>query len=79
MTQNAAALVLGVDPGTAVTGFGVVERDQRGRVTLVECGVIRTSPAQPLPARIRAVYRVGVNEWNGTQSLQLIVEHWQPA
>jgi len=25
------------------------------------------------------VYRLGVNEWNGAQSLQLIVEHWQPA
>lgn len=54
-------LVLGIDPGTAVTGFGVVERDRQGRMSLVECGVIRTSPAQPLPARIRDIYE-GVAE-----------------
>ena len=35
--------------------------------------------ATPLPARIRAVYRVSVNEWNGAQTVQLTIEHWQPA
>ena len=35
--------------------------------------------ATPLPQRIHAVYRLAVNEWNGAQTLQLIVEHWQPA
>jgi len=33
----------------------------------------------PLPLRIRAVYRVQVNEFNATRSVQLLVEHWQPA
>jgi single-stranded-DNA-specific exonuclease len=33
----------------------------------------------PLPARIHAAYRPDVNEWNGLQSLQLVVEHWNPA
>jgi len=31
----------------------------------------------PLPARIHAVYSLSVNEYNGTQSLQLIIRHWQ--
>jgi single-stranded-DNA-specific exonuclease len=35
--------------------------------------------ATPLPPRIRAVYRLAVNEWNGTQTLQLTIEHWQDA
>lgn len=48
--------VLGVDPGTAVTGYGVVARDADGTVTLVECGVIRTSPGEPLPRRIREIF-----------------------
>jgi single-stranded-DNA-specific exonuclease len=34
------------------------------------------SHATPLPSRIRAVYRLGVNEWNGNQTLQLTIEHW---
>lgn len=50
------ALVLGIDPGTAATGYGVVRQDGRLRVTLVECGVIRTSAKEPLPIRIREIY-----------------------
>ena len=49
-------LVLGIDPGTAATGYGVVRRLDHGRVVLVECGVIRTSPREPLAARIREIY-----------------------
>jgi crossover junction endodeoxyribonuclease RuvC len=48
--------VLGVDPGTGVTGYGVVARGGGGAVSLVECGVIRTSSSQPLPVRIREIY-----------------------
>jgi single-stranded-DNA-specific exonuclease len=35
--------------------------------------------AESLPARVRAVYRIGVNEFNGSRSLQITFEHWQPA
>jgi len=49
-------LVLGIDPGTAATGYGVVLRASRGSVTLVECGVIRTSAKEPLAIRIREIY-----------------------
>ncbi|MGH8711308.1 MAG: single-stranded-DNA-specific exonuclease RecJ, partial [Burkholderiales bacterium] len=35
--------------------------------------------SNPLPERILAVYRLAVNEYNGAQSLQLNIEHWQPA
>ncbi|MCC7549528.1 MAG: single-stranded-DNA-specific exonuclease RecJ [Burkholderiales bacterium] len=30
-----------------------------------------------LPARIRCVYRLEVNEWSGLRAAQLVVEHWQ--
>lgn len=49
-------LVLGIDPGTAATGFGVVSRRRDGAVSLVECGVIRTSSREPLPRRIREIF-----------------------
>ena len=32
---------------------------------------------EPLPSAIRAVYRLDVNEYNGTQKLQLVIEHWE--
>ncbi len=35
--------------------------------------------AEPLPPTIHAAYRPEINEWNGTASLQLIVEDWAPA
>jgi crossover junction endodeoxyribonuclease RuvC len=52
-------LVLGIDPGTANTGYGVVRGG--GFPTLVECGVIRTRPRDPLPTRLREIYE-GVQE-----------------
>lgn len=48
--------MLGVDPGTAVTGYGVVARTGDGAVSLLECGVIRTHPRAPLPERLRDIY-----------------------
>ncbi len=48
--------VLGVDPGTAATGYGVVVRGDGGAVSLLECGVIRTSPDAPLPERLREIH-----------------------
>jgi single-stranded-DNA-specific exonuclease len=35
--------------------------------------------AEALPGRIRAAYRPDVNEWNGSQTLQLTLAHWLPA
>lgn len=52
-------LILGIDPGTAVTGYGVV---RAGRpIELVECGVIRTAPDRPLAERLRDISE-GVRE-----------------
>lgn len=47
--------VLGIDPGTAVLGFGVV--DAGGPAPrLVECGILATKPRDPLPTRLRILY-----------------------
>ncbi len=35
--------------------------------------------AGPLPARIRAAFRPDLNEWQGASSLELTIEHWEPA
>ena len=56
LNQAEEALVLGVDPGTAVTGYGVVARSRDGAVSLVECGVVRTAPRAPLAERLRDIY-----------------------
>ncbi|TEB13068.1 Crossover junction endodeoxyribonuclease RuvC [Pelotomaculum sp. FP] len=49
-------LILGIDPGTAITGFGVV--DYRGNsFSMVECGCIRTQAGLPLAERLQKLYR----------------------
>lgn len=49
--------VLGVDPGTLATGWGVVRGDGR-TLTLVATGVIRTKPADPLWDRLAQIHGV---------------------
>jgi crossover junction endodeoxyribonuclease RuvC len=49
-------LALGVDPGTAVTGYGVVRLGDRGTMHLVECGVIRTRAGDHLASRLREIF-----------------------
>jgi crossover junction endodeoxyribonuclease RuvC len=49
-------VVLGIDPGTAVTGYGIVRREGRNPPTLVECGVIRTRPRDELAQRLSEIH-----------------------
>ena len=49
-------IVLGVDPGTATTGYGVVRGDGSAPSTLIECGVIRTRPRDSLADRLGEIY-----------------------
>ena len=47
--------VLGIDPGTATTGYAVVE-EERVELRLVELGVISTPANSPLPHRLQQIY-----------------------
>ena len=49
-------IVLGVDPGTAATGYGVVERPASGPDRLIECGVIRPPARGPLARRLAVIH-----------------------
>jgi crossover junction endodeoxyribonuclease RuvC len=49
-------VILGIDPGTAVTGYGVVRKEGRNPLSLVECGVIRTKPRDELPQRLAEIH-----------------------
>ncbi len=48
--------MLGIDPGTLVTGYGVVTL--RGReLRLLACGTIANRPDTPMPLRLQKIYR----------------------
>jgi crossover junction endodeoxyribonuclease RuvC len=49
-------LVLGIDPGTAITGYGLVKGEDDS-LTLVDYGAITTSSDRPLPERLQRIYR----------------------
>ena len=51
-----ALTVVGIDPGTIATGYGVVTRTSYGALSLLECGVVRPTPSASLAARIREIF-----------------------
>lgn len=48
--------ILGIDPGTAITGYGIVEY-WGNRYKIVEYGVIRSSKTEELAARLNEIYK----------------------
>ena len=48
--------VLGIDPGLAITGYGLVEEKQRD-LSATAFGVIRTPSSQSHAARLQSIYR----------------------
>ncbi|MGH7657711.1 MAG: crossover junction endodeoxyribonuclease RuvC [Gemmatimonadales bacterium] len=48
--------VLGIDPGTQVIGYGVVEPTRTRIPRLLECGVLRTDPDVALGARLKTIH-----------------------
>lgn len=58
--------VLGIDPGTAITGYGLIDQD--GDLQLVHCGAIITPAGTPLPQRLLAIHR----------ELSAVIQRFQP-
>lgn len=50
-------IVLGLDPGLATTGYGVVSELSSGELSLIACGVISTPASDPLPERLLTIDR----------------------
>ncbi len=67
--------MLGIDPGTARMGWGVVrQRPQDDEFELVAYGVITTSPQQSPPKRLQLIYSELVELLNQWQPGQMVVE-----
>ena len=66
--------IIGIDPGSRVTGFGVIDSDGN-RHTLVSQGVVRTNTAGAFPEKLRLIHdRIleVVDEWGPEQ---MVVEN----
>lgn len=59
--------ILGIDPGVAIVGFGVLDAE-RGRQKLINCGVITTPAHTQLSSRLDLIYH----------DMQQIIEAFKP-
>ncbi len=50
-------LAIGIDPGTAITGYGLVREEEDGSLTVVDYGVIQTSAEHAMPDRLVQIYQ----------------------
>jgi len=66
-------LVLGVDPGSRVTGYGLVEKN-KNRITCVHCGKISLSPKAPFYERIHHIFEAMVEIMSTYQPREMAIE-----
>lgn len=48
--------IIGIDPGTGILGFGIIEASVGGKAKLLDAGVIKTPPKQPDSERLATIY-----------------------
>ncbi len=53
-------VILGIDPGLATLGYGVIEAEGQKR-RMIQFGTLTTVAGQPMPQRLRAIYQ-GMNQ-----------------
>ncbi len=53
--MKAEELILGIDPGTGTTGFGII-RIVNGKFVVVDYGCIRPTASKPLPERHKQIF-----------------------
>lgn len=61
-------LTIGIDPGTAITGYGLVLESSAGNLSVVDYGVITTSSKMEMANRLVLIY----------EELRRVVEKHQP-
>jgi len=57
MQTKSSKIILGLDPGLASTGFGVVKEDGSGKLEMLDYGVIRTPAHTDFADRINTVHQ----------------------
>jgi len=49
-------IIIGIDPGSVKTGYGVLRKNRDNTFTVLDYGVIRTQSKQSLPARLSIIF-----------------------
>lgn len=48
-------IILGIDPGYAIVGYGVIEKDNRGKCKVLDYGAINTPKEEDFPVRLAMI------------------------
>lgn len=59
--------IIGIDPGTATTGYGIIENNA-GKIKLLDFGCIKTKAGLPANIRLQQI----------AEDLNTLIEKWQP-
>ena len=62
-------VILGIDPGIAITGYGLINEEDTGEISCMACGVIRTEIGLSQPDRLLQLFN-GLNQ---------LIEQYKPA
>lgn len=66
-------IIFGIDPGTAITGYGVI-KTVNCNVKWIDSGVIHTKPSQPLEDRLERIYDCLVEKMAAYQPDRVCIE-----
>ncbi|MDR1784352.1 MAG: crossover junction endodeoxyribonuclease RuvC [Endomicrobium sp.] len=61
-------IILGIDPGLSITGWGIVDMFSRDKISLIEYGCIKTTHSTPLIQRLQNINR----------ELQFVINNYKP-
>ncbi|MGC1177303.1 MAG: crossover junction endodeoxyribonuclease RuvC, partial [Candidatus Saccharimonadales bacterium] len=65
--------ILGIDPGTGILGFGVIEAE-KGKAKLVDAGVIRTPVKEDDAVRLQTIFEELTDIIAQTKPTEMAVE-----
>src|SRR4030042_934659 len=68
MAYRQPGRTLGIDPGSQITGFGVLEKDG-ARISYIPSGFVRLTPSPSLSLRLKHLHQI----------LQKVIEEYHPA
>ena len=61
-------VILGFDPGLATLGYGVIEKDEKGKCTAIDCGIVQTPKGESLSVRLCML----------EQAIETIIDKFKP-
>src|SRR5436309_563698 len=60
--------ILGIDPGTATTGYGIIEINDDESISVINYGIIQTYASDEMPNRLMSIF----------DDMQLLIENFTP-